>query len=59
MISRLVASRGDVAAVWSNVARLQAAHGDTQAAAQSRAVAARVRGVNGWLRTTWRGRGDW
>lgn len=59
MASRLIATRGDVAAVWANVAKLQAALGDQELSEQSRRVAAQVRGVNGWLRRTWRGRGDW
>lgn len=50
-MSRLVASRGDVALCWANAARLQARRGDTEAAAQSRKVAAQVRGTNGWLRS--------
>lgn len=55
-MSRLVATRGDVALCWANAARLQALRGDTEAAAQSRKVAAQVRGTNGWLRMTWRWR---
>lgn len=50
MTSRLVATRGDVAAVWANVARLQAARGEQELSAQSRKVAAQVRSLQSWLR---------
>jgi hypothetical protein len=50
VVSRLVATRGDVAACWANTARLQAARGDHAAAEQSKRTAAQVSGVNGWLR---------
>lgn len=49
-MSRLIATRGDVASVWANVARLQAARGDQELSEQSRRVARQVRDCNGWLR---------
>ena len=45
MKSRWIATRGDVAACWRNVARLQDAAGK-----QSREVARRVASTNAWVR---------
>jgi hypothetical protein len=50
MTSRLSVTPGDIAACWRNTARLQDTAGKTEEAAQSRATAKRVSGVNAWVR---------
>jgi len=50
MKSRWIATRGDVAACWRNVARLQDAAGKPDDAKQSREVARRVASTNAWVR---------
>lgn len=50
MTSRLVATPGDIAAVWRNTAKLQDKAGLPDDAAQSRKVAKQVNGVNAWVR---------
>lgn len=48
-MSRLVVSRTGVAKIWDNVARLQQAAGDRDAATQSRKAAVIVRSNSAWI----------
>lgn len=50
MISRLIATRGDVAACWRNVAKLQDQAGKPVDAQHSRDTAKRVSSTNAWIR---------
>ena len=49
-MSRLSATRGDVAACWRNTARLLDAAGKTDEAKQARKVAKSVASTNAWIR---------